>query len=175
MIAQFVNPDQTIGNIIDGPHITVVEEGQGGWPAFLAMAPTAYTEPDNLDDQRKAALLLIRDMVGAVRRLFITDLPGQEMVYMAKEAEARAYAALSSAPPDLTNFPLLAAEVGITAPTAAELAALWLAMASAWRAVAAQIEPLRLTASASVIAATSEGQINTAIASLSASLAAVTA
>jgi len=175
MTARFVNFAHTIGNLIDGQHITVIEEGQPGWANFLAMGPSAYTEPDTLEEQRKLALLAIRDGVGAVRRLFITDLPGQEMVYMAKESEARAYAAMATAPADLTGFPLLAAEVGITAPTAADLSALWLTMAAAWRMVAAQIEPLRLTANAAVIAATSPSQIGAAMDDFSAGLAALSA
>lgn len=57
MITQFVNPDKTIGNIIDGNHITVVEAGQPGWQAFLAMNPAPYVpkpEPDPLEIERAA-------------------------------------------------------------------------------------------------------------------------
>lgn len=175
MSAVFVNASHTIGNLIDGSHTTVIEEGQPGWEEFIALGPSAYVVPDTLEEQRATALLAIRDAIGAVRRLFITDLPGQEMVYMAKEIEARAYAALPSPPPDLTDFPLLAAEVGITAPTASELAALWLGMAAAWRAVAAQIEPLRLTANAAAAAATTPTELATALDAISTGLSAITA
>lgn len=98
----------------------------------------------NLIAARAAATARINARIGEVRRAYITAIPGQEMLYQAKEAEARAYLAHDPAPPDLSDYPLLAAEVGITAETAIDLANLWLAMAAQWRAVAAQLETLRL-------------------------------
>lgn len=41
---------------------------------------------------------------------------------------------------------MLAAEVGITAPSAYELAQLWANMALLWRGIAARIEAIRLAA-----------------------------
>lgn len=55
MTAFFMNAEQTIGNIADGNHITVVEAGQPGWQAFLAMNPEPYVpqpEPDPLEAER---------------------------------------------------------------------------------------------------------------------------
>ena len=72
----------------------------------------------------------------AVRAQYITPGSGQAMVYGAKQAEARAYQAAGK-PSDLTDYPLLGAEVGITTPTASEIAALWLAMEAQWIAAAA--------------------------------------
>lgn len=57
MTAIYMNTEQTIGNIIDGNHITVVEAGQQGWQAFLAMNPDPYVpqpEPDPLEAERAA-------------------------------------------------------------------------------------------------------------------------
>lgn len=56
------------------------------------------------------------------------------MIYLAKEAEARAYLV------DGTIGPLLSAEVGITAPEPYQLAQLWVNLAALWRGAAAGIE-----------------------------------
>ena len=90
----------------------------------------------------------INDLAGAKRRTFITALPGQEMLYLKKEAEAASYVALSPEPSDLTDFPLMAAEVGagLTAPTAYQLAQIWLYMGHEWKIAAGQIETARLGA-----------------------------
>ena len=66
------------------------------------------------------------------------------MIYLAKEAEAVRY--LAETPATLDGYPMLAAEVGITAPTAYELAQLWVNMSDLWRGIAAQIETARLGA-----------------------------
>ena len=137
----------------------------------LEVAPEVVPDPPSIDEQRATAKSTINAAVAQVRQLFITDLPGQQMVYLAKEAEAQAYTALPSPPPDLSAFPLLSAEIGITAPTAADLAALWLSMATAWRTIAAMIEPLRLSAKAAVEAATTSEQIAAAMAALTGGLA----
>lgn len=47
----------------------------------------------------------------------VTDLPGQSMI---KEAEARAF--LADPAPDMANYPMLSAEVGISAPDVETLA-----------------------------------------------------
>lgn len=103
---------------------------------------------------KASALHSLSDSVSAARRRFITSIPGQEMIYLAKQEEARRYLAESPAPVSLAAYPLIAAEVGITAPTAYQLAVIWLFMADAWTAAAAQIEGIRLNAASSIQAAT---------------------
>ena len=97
--------------------------------------------------------------VTAARRLYVTELPGQEMVYMAKETEALRYLSLPA--PDLAEYPLLSAEVGITAPSAHELAQIWANMGALWRSAAAQIEAMRMTALIAIDTAQSEAQLAT--------------
>lgn len=111
--------------------------------------------------------------IGEVRVQFITDIPGQQAIYSAKEAEARAYLALDPAPLDLTAFPFLAGEVGLTAPDAAALAALWLAMSDRWRSVGSELEQLRLGVSASVEAAESVVEVSAILAELETYLEAI--
>ena len=91
--------------------------------------------------------------VATARAAYITTLPGQQMIYIAKEAEAHAYVADPA--PDLATYPLLSAEIGITAPDAWQLAQIWLAMADIWRQAAAQIEAWRLGIAAQIEAAQS--------------------
>lgn len=95
---------------------------------------------------RAAATARINAAAGALRETFITSIPGQEMLYLAKEAEARAWTADPA--PDMADYPLLSAEIGpgLTAPDAGQLAQLWLTLGHQWRVVAAQIETARLGA-----------------------------
>ena len=99
--------------------------------------------------------------VAEARAAYITTLPGQQMIYLAKEAEARAY--IADPAPDLANYPLLSAEVGITAPDAWQLAQIWLAMADLWCNAAAQIEAWRLGAAAAIDAARSVAAVQGAM------------
>ena len=88
------------------------------------------------------ALSRINEVSGSMRAQYVTVIPGQEMIYLAKEAEAARY--LADPAPDLAEYPMLSAEVGLTAPTAYELAQLWVNMSDLWRGIAAQIETWRL-------------------------------
>lgn len=101
----------------------------------------------DLTAYRREAIARINEAAGQTRLQFITDIPGQQMLYQAKEQEAAAYLAESPAPADLSNYPLMAAEVGpgLTALTPLDLAQTWLAMAAQWRGVAATIENIRLS------------------------------
>ncbi|OJY36998.1 MAG: hypothetical protein BGP11_12900 [Rhodobacterales bacterium 65-51] len=102
--------------------------------------------------------------VTAARAALITDLPGQSIIYLAKEAEARAW--MADPAPDLADYPLIAAEIGITAPDAASLVQIWLNMAALWRSAAADLEALRLTASAAIDAATTLEEVGAAVSQL---------
>lgn len=92
----------------------------------------------------------VNESVADVRRLHITDLPGQEMIYLRKEAEARAWLAADPEPEDLTAYPLLAAEIGVTGETPHQVATIWVWMAGALIDMAAALEPLRLGAIARI-------------------------
>jgi hypothetical protein len=108
---------------------------------------------------RAAAIRRINARAGEIRATFVTGIVGQEMLYLAKEEEARAWVADPA--PVLANYPLIAAEVGpgLTAPDADDLAQIWLNLGAQWRLVAAQIETARLGAVYAVEAAQSEAEI----------------
>src|SRR5690625_2735727 len=94
-----------------------------------------------------------------IRLRYVTPGSAQAMVYLVKEAEARACLADPDADPD--DYPLLAATVGIernpatgeVAQDVTEVAEIVLAMAGAWAQAAAAIEHTRLAAKAAVEAA----------------------
>lgn len=98
----------------------------------------------------------------AARLLWITAGSGQALTYEQKRIEAERMATDPAPQPDA--YPLLAAEVGITADTLAAVGALVRARAAAWTAIAAQIESLRLQAKAAVMAATNAAEARAAAA-----------
>lgn len=129
----------------------------------------------NMPRRQREAIARVNAKIGEARLSYITAIPGQEMLYQAKEAEAVRYVAMSPEPADLSDFPLIGAEVGITAATAYELAQLWLNMSAQWRGVAAELEALRLTAVRDIEEAATAEEIATAESDLEAALAARTA
>ncbi|MDF2981413.1 MAG: hypothetical protein K0Q69_1185 [Devosia sp.] len=88
----------------------------------------------------------------ATRRKYITPGAGQALTYQQKAAEA---ARLQGDPvPDAAGYPLLAAEIGITAPTLAEVGQVVRAAHEAWMVLGAQIEAARLGAKKAIDLAT---------------------
>ncbi|MEM6374138.1 MAG: hypothetical protein AAF727_15365 [Pseudomonadota bacterium] len=116
-----------------------------------------------LADAKLAAVSEINRQAGLVRQQFVTESPALQMIYLRKETEARDYLDLAAAPADLTDFPMMAAEVGITAATATDLATLWRDQADFWVGKAAQIEGIRAAAFAQVEAATTTTAIDALI------------
>lgn len=127
-------------------------------------AATAARIARDLESARSAGLASIQAAIAAVRAPFVTDLPGQEMIYQRKEAEARAW--LADPAPDLAHYPFLAREIGITAPTAHELAQIWLNMAAMLTAQGSVLEGLRQSANAAVAAAASATEIDAIVATV---------
>jgi hypothetical protein len=117
----------------------------------------------SIEPLKQRAVAQVNTRVGEMRAALITTLPGQEMLYLRKEDEARAYVALAEEPATLADFPLIAAEVGITAETPWQLAQLWLAMSALWKSTAAQLEGLRMSTIGAIGAATTAAEIDVAI------------
>lgn len=102
-----------------------------------------------LDRARIEASAGINARVGDLRRRIYTDIPGQDAMYLEKRAEAVAYVAEARGrgePATLADYPLLANEVGLTAPTAWTLAQLWLNRSDQFKRVGAATERLRMRA-----------------------------
>lgn len=112
-----------------------------------------------LIDRRASAFAIIKAAAGAARAKYISTIPGQEMIYLAKEREAVAY--LAGEPGD---YPFLAAEVGETGETIEQVAQVILNLAAAWRVIGAGIEALRVRANAAVHAAEDVEAVDAALA-----------
>lgn len=108
---------------------------------------------------KQAAVARINTWAATERGKYITSIPGQDMIYLAKEAEAIRY--LADVDPQLLAYPLISAEIGITADTSHEIAQLWVNLSEVWRGVAAQIEQVRLSLIQNIQEASSEAVVNT--------------
>lgn len=97
-----------------------------------------------LAEAQKNSMMKISHLIGQVRERYITVIPGQEMIYSAKEAEAKDFLAADPAVVDLSEYPMISAEIGITADTAYELAQIWINMSVMWRNLSAHLEKIRL-------------------------------
>lgn len=137
------------------------------WDQMITAAEAALAA---LATARAAARARLTAHITTARAALITVLPGQDIIYQAKEAEARAWIAATTAEgeptPTLDDYPLLAAEIGLTAPDAHSLAQLWLNMAQLWRQAAAELEALRLGVGAAIDAAETVGEVEAALRTL---------
>lgn len=151
--ASITVPDDTV---VD-PNDHVVLEG-------ALVLRTTLTEA-----QRASAQDEITAKRGRCRAAYITDLPGQDMVYLEKRTEAIEFLAHSA--PSQELFPMVYSEVGVTAPTAEQVAQVWLNMNDMWRMVSMLIERETLKAANLVAAATTKAEIDTAMAEMTTALA----
>mgnify|MGYP000882675861 CR=1 FL=1 len=97
----------------------------------------------NIPALKLRAIEQVNETIGKARMQYITVIPGQDMLYKAKQEEAtecleEGVGALA------VNYPLLAAEIGITAPTLLDVAQVVVNMAFFWKATASNLEMLRL-------------------------------
>lgn len=114
---------------------------------FAAEAWVDARSPEEISEElaeaRQEAIFQINAAVGSARKNYITDIAGQDMLYIVKREEAAAY--IADPDPDLSQYALIAKEVGVTAPTAYEVAQVWLYMNAALKPIAGELERLRLT------------------------------
>ena len=115
----------------------------------------------NIEPIRQSALNKLNERMAEMRSQLVTSLPGQDMVYIRKEEEAKSY--LNSIAPVLEDYPLIAAEIGITADTAYQIAQIWMAMSHFWISAAADLEGLRMRIGNAIAQAETEEEIETAL------------
>lgn len=99
------------------------------------------------------------------RLKYITPGTGQAMTYQQKVAEAQGYKAATNPKP--ADYPILASEVGITAPTLSEVADTVLAAYRQWQQIGAGIEAIRLGAKREIDAAGTEAAARAVVDSIS--------
>lgn len=126
-------------------------------------------EQEELTRAKAQAIVLVNDYSGEVRRKFVTDIPGQEALYLLKENEARDY--LSEIERD---YPLIMAEVGITGETPDQVAQVYLNLGAIFLQAAAALEQARLGKIAAIEAADSVETIDQAVAEFVALIASFT-
>jgi hypothetical protein len=145
-LAGFVDPDVVSALPADAVEITTAEyvDLLNGQSAGKRIVPDVTGRPvladppsPSVEEVAAAATAEVRRQAAATRDAWRT--PGKDAVYRQKVEEAAAWRAAGE-PIDVTPYPHIAAEVGITAPTAADLVALWEAMAAAWIVASAQVE-----------------------------------
>jgi hypothetical protein len=119
---------------------------------------------------RAAAHVEIDRIAGSVRASVLTMVPGQEMTYLRKEDQARAY--LADGDPDDADYLLLQASVGADAyptghpnagqlvATVAEAAAVVMMVSDAWTGLGATIEHVRLRGKRLVTLAEDQAEVD---------------
>lgn len=118
-----------------------------------------------------AAIANINEQREAVRLMFITPIQGQMTVYERKERAARAF--LADANPDPTDklYRPIYNEVGSTAPTAIEVAQIYVANADAMYDASDELERICIAAITDIEAATTLVEIETRLATFSQEIA----
>lgn len=135
--------------------------------ADFDFAQNIWLETRTLERIKADAHSRLTEWVSVERTKYMTVLPGQEMIYLAKEAEAYRY--LADPDPDQSTYTFIPQEIGITAQDAYQIAQIWASMSHLWRQIAANVESVRLRLSAQIVAATAPEQVEAALADLPAS------
>lgn len=134
------------------------------------MTLTRIVASKNIDLLRYRGEQAIDAAAERTRARFAT--PGKHQIYSDKRNEAMAYLAAVAAGDsiDMANYPYLAAETGVTAPTTEDLATLWITMNAQWQQVAAVLEQITIGAKAQVRAAASSAVIDAIVSATVAAL-----
>lgn len=156
------------------PDGTWVPRGQEP-PIKLTAEEIAAQEAEELAQAKAEASLRVNTAAGQARLAVYTDLPGQHAIYLQKRLEAQAYLAATPRPKDLTGFPFLAAEVGVTAPTAEALAQVWISRGQLFESFGAATESARMTALKAIATVPDMAALEKAEAEFDARLAAIRA
>lgn len=111
-------------------------------------------DPNPLVAAMHYAAIDIDHAAGQARLRYITDVPGQQAVYLLKLSEAEAYVAAYALDTNATPGPHLAAEATATAATAISVAEAVVALATLWNTqLSPAIEGARMGGKAAVAAA----------------------
>lgn len=157
------------GRVFSSARVAVVDEDDESYLDFVASNHATGWPRDEEGVQSDAALqevltphgiyLLLDDLKSQLkaqidaqaeveRGRYITPGAGQAMTYQQKATEA--FALEGDASPDPANYRLLSAEVGITAPTLAEVGEAVRLAHNSWLMIGAAIEGVRLGAKKAV-------------------------
>jgi hypothetical protein len=119
----------------------------------------------SIAEAREAALQRIDRAAGAQRLRYITDVPGQQAVYLLKLDEAEAYLTAVSSNPQAAVPPHIAAEAASTSSTPTAVAELVVGLAAVWNTVLSPaIEGARMGGKTAVNAAQTPAAVALALA-----------
>lgn len=110
---------------------------------------------------KSEAIVIINEAAETCRLKYITPGDGQMMTYLEKISQARACLAAQS--PDPSEYPLLAAEIDITAPTLVGVAEIVVAAYNQWLVIGSAIEAIRRAANVAVAAAETRAEIHSVL------------
>ena len=135
----------------EGVLVGEVTKDVGNWtvddvnnPTILLPNPNAPAIAVTLDSEKASAKFQIDETAASYRTRFISIGYGQEMTYLEKERQARAY--LMDTSQAIGAFPMLTGEAGVKGVTVEACALTIVQMADAWKIAGAAIETARLAA-----------------------------
>ncbi|MFK0330912.1 hypothetical protein ACIQUB_07290 [Rhizobium sp. NPDC090275] len=152
---------QAIAGIVEGKVVVI----DGGFSVVEPPEVEAPVEEPTLDEVKAGLKFQIDAAAESERSRYITAGSGQAMTYMQKASEAALY--LADPSQDASSFPLLSAEVGITADSLGDVASVVNSAYLQWQIVGAAIEATRLAGKAAVQAATDVEAANAAAGAIS--------
>ncbi len=135
--------------IVPDEHSTAVQQLIDGMEVPTALADLKVQLKTSIDVQAEEA-----------RLNYITPGTGQAMTYQQKASEAARFLAATN--PVASDYPLLTAEVGITAADIGGVAQVVSAAYAQWQVIGAAIENVRLGTKATIEAAATEDAANAA-------------
>lgn len=141
-----------------GDYVEVPDDTDVSELAALSVIGGVLTETD-IAPYKKSAVDRVNSEINDVRKQFITDISGQQMIYTSKEQEAIAFLAAVPEPTDLTEYPFLAGEIGSTGDTAAQVAQIYLNLSMQWRQVGSQLESIRIGTNVAIESAATKAEI----------------
>lgn len=126
---------------------------------------TQHSIDEELISMRKDFVSKVNEAIGNVRLKYITDIPGQALIYNAKEAEAIAaneeLINNSGTIADLTKYPFIQEESVVTNQTFQEVVTSVLTNAALWRGVGVQLENYRMSYNSLINSSTTEVEMET--------------
>jgi len=103
----------------------------------------------------------INELTDEARSRLMPKIAGQETVYREKYEEAKTFLAQTPYPTDLTDYPFIAAEVGVNGATALDVAQLFWSKGQAFKSKMSQLENYRTTANNLIRQKTTRAEMRT--------------
>ena len=127
---------------------------------MLRIKRTEEAKQAPLKKVKTEAVYRVNCVADEIRRLYITPIAGQELIYMKKEEEAKTFLALETEPEDLSDFPFIGSEIGSTGMSPREVAEVFYGRSQAWKYIGVMIEKLRVNTLSGIKNASSEEEVS---------------